>query len=103
MLKSVSAVETNKEEDEKSLRGRDCNLKREFTEGLTEQVTLGQRLEEGAGVKHAAIWKKNSLSDQCFLNGTKPVWWTPFYKAPSEPHSCHSLPSAVPFAGVVKS
>lgn len=41
-------------------------------EGLTEQVTLGQRLEGGVGVKHAAIWK-NGLSDQCSLSGTKPV------------------------------
>lgn len=61
-----------------------------FTEGLTEQVTLGQRLEEGAGVKHAAIWK-NSLSDQCFLSGTKPVWWTPFYRLLVSP--IHVTPS----------
>lgn len=103
MLKLVSAVEKNKEEDEESLRGRNCILKGMFTEGLTELVTLGQRLEEAGGVKRASIWKKNSLSDQCSPSGTKPVWWTPFYKAPSEPPACHSLPYAVPFPGVAKS
>lgn len=70
MLKSVNAVEKNKVGDEKCLGGRNCNFKKS-AQGRSHWEG---DIEEDEEVKHTGIWKKNILSNHCFLTAPNLVW-----------------------------